>query len=63
MQNFVNVFGISVFREEHTSKVIFTFEKFLGKNAHDNDAYGTCLDYLGACGKMRPTQSVWQQPR
>ncbi len=33
--------------KEQTSKVVFTLEKFLGKNAHDNDVYGTCLDYLG----------------
>jgi hypothetical protein len=59
MQHFENVFGISVFREEQTSKVVVTLEKFLGKNAHANDANGTCLDYLGACGKMRPKKSVW----
>jgi len=28
-------------REEHTSKVVFTLEKFLCKNAHDSDANGT----------------------
>jgi len=46
MQNFVNVFGISVFREEQTSKVVVTLVKFLCKNTCDGNTDGTSLDTL-----------------